>query len=91
MNRLGTDGAGRTLTHYATRQLDQKHSFGCKIKGFMRDPPSKKDRKFMAEWIGYGVAIGCGIGVICGNTVLSIGPGVAIGVAIGRSILKSRC
>jgi hypothetical protein len=65
-------------------------TFGFKIKGIMRDSPSKENRKFMAKWVGYGVAIGCGIGVIFGNTVLGIGPGVAIGVAIGRSILKSR-
>lgn len=44
----------------------------------------------MAKWVGFGVAIGCGIGIIFGNTVLGIGPGAAIGVAIGRSILKSR-
>jgi hypothetical protein len=71
--------------------LDSARSaFGFKIKGLMRDSPSKEDRKFMAKWVGYGVAIGCGIGVIFGNTVLGIGPGVAIGVAISRSILKSR-
>jgi hypothetical protein len=64
--------------------------FDFEIKGFMRDSPSKKDRKFMAAWICYGAAFGCGIGVAIGNLTLGIGPGVAIGVAIGRSILKSR-
>ena len=60
------------------------------IKGTMRDSASKKDRKFMAVWICYGVAIGCAIGVALGNVALGIGPGIAIGFAIGRSILKSR-
>jgi len=73
-----------------TSVFGQKRPFGFKIKGFMRDSPSKEDRIFMAKWVGYGVAIGCGIGVIVGNTVLGIGPGVAIGIAIGMSILKSQ-
>jgi hypothetical protein len=41
----------------------------------MSDSPSKKDRKFMAVWICFGVAIGCGIGFAIGNPALGIGPG----------------
>lgn len=81
---------GRKLPYTERLGSARSSPFGFKIKGLMRDSPSKEDRKFMAKWVGYGVAIGCGIGVIFGNTVLGIGPGVAIGVAIGRSILKSR-
>lgn len=64
--------------------------FDFEIKGFMRDSPDKKDRKFMAKWICYGTAIGCGIGGAIGNLSLGIGPGAAIGFAIGTLILKSR-
>jgi hypothetical protein len=56
----------------------------------MSDSPGKKNTKFMCLWMGYGVAIGCGIGVAMGNLALGIGPGVAIGAAIGALISKSR-
>jgi hypothetical protein len=87
---LRTSALGRERTDQVGPLPARSGPFDFEIKGFMRDSPSKKGRKFMAKWICYGVAIGCGIGVAIGNVALGIGPGGAIGVAIGRSILKSR-
>ena len=64
--------------------------FDFEIKGFISDLPRKKNTKFIALWICFGVAIGCGIGVAMGKLALGIGPGAAIGFAIGTLILKSR-
>jgi hypothetical protein len=61
-----------------------------KRKVCMSDSPQKKDSKFMAMAMCFGVAIGCAIGVAIDNPALGIGPGLAIGVAIGTYRSKSR-
>lgn len=65
-------------------------AFRLRNKGFMSDPPDKKDGKFTRAGICIGVAIGCGIGLAIGNLALGIGPGVAVGMLVDAFIRKSR-
>lgn len=65
-------------------------AFRLRNEDAMSGSSDKKDRKFMARWIGFGVASGCAIGIAIGNLALGIGPGVAIGVLIGTLNSKSR-
>ena len=39
-------------------------------------------RRFAPQWIGLGVAIGAGLGVVFDNIAVGAGAGVALGVAL---------
>ena len=47
-------------------------------------------RRFAARWIGIGVAIGAGLGVVFDDIAVGTGMGVALGVALGGVLRRLR-
>jgi hypothetical protein len=47
-----------------------------------------KPRRFAPQWIGIGVAIGAGLGVLFDNIAVGAGMGVALGMALGGLLAR---
>jgi hypothetical protein len=47
---------------------------------------SKERPAFAAQWIGVGVAVGAGLGVVFGNIAIGAGAGVALGMVLAVAL-----